>query len=165
VLLTAKHEILYARIITLLFLLTDIRIHLGGLSSFASSAIKDQKFAMSSIISVIDDDEAVREATGDLIQSLGYATATFASAAEYLHSGRVSDTACVIADVQMPGMSGTELQQRLIADGHTVPVIFMTAFPEERMRVRLLSAGAFGYLRKPFSDNCLITCLDKALAG
>ena len=121
--------------------------------------------AKPSIISVIDDDKAVREATGELIRSLGYAAATFASAVEYLDSGRVSDTACLIADVQMPGMSGVELQQRLIADGHRIPVIFMTAFPKERMHVHLLSAGAFGYLRKPFSDNCLITCLDKALAG
>ena len=121
--------------------------------------------AKPSIISVIDDDEAVREATGELIRSLGYAAATFASAMEYLDSGRVSDTACLIADVQMPGMSGVELQQRLIADGHEIPVIFMTAFPKERMRAHLLSTGAFGYLRKPFSDNCLITCLDKALAG
>lgn len=121
--------------------------------------------AKPSIISVIDDDEAVREATGDLIRSLGFAAATFASAAEYLHSGRLSNTACVIADVQMPAMSGAELQQRLIADGHKIPIIFMTAFPEEGMRLRLLSAGACGYLRKPFGDKCLITCLDKALAG
>ena len=111
-------KISYARIVTLLPILGDIRIHLGGLRSFASLAIKDQKLAKPSIISVIDDDEAVREATGELIRSLGYAAATFASAAEYLHSGRVSDTACLIADVQMPGMSGVELQQRLIADGH-----------------------------------------------
>jgi FixJ family two-component response regulator len=132
--------------------------------SIASASIRDQRLTKPSIISVIDDDEAVREATGQLIQSLGYAVATFASAAEYLHSGRVSDTACLVADVQMPGMSGIELQQRLIADGHRIPVIFMTAFPKERMRVQLLSLGAFGYLRKPFSDSCLITCLDKALA-
>ena len=121
--------------------------------------------AKPSIISVVDDDEAVREATGELIRSFGYAAATFASAAEYLHSDRLSDTACLIADVQMPGMSGVDLQQRLIADGHRIPVIFMTAFPEERMRVRLLSAGAYGYLRKPFGDDCLIKCLGKALAG
>jgi FixJ family two-component response regulator len=117
-----------------------------------------------SIISLIDDDEAVREATGHLIQSIGYAVETYASATEYLYSGRVSDTACLIADVQMPGMSGIELQQRLIADGHRIPVIFMTGFPTERMRATLLSLGAIGYLRKPFSDDCLITCLDKALA-
>jgi FixJ family two-component response regulator len=131
----------------------------------ASPATEDQKLEKPSIISVIDDDEAVREATGDLIRSLGFAAATFASAAEYLHSGRLSNTACVIADVQMPAMSGVELQQRLISDGHKIPIIFMTAFPEEGMRMRLLSAGACGYLRKPFGDNCLIRCLDKALAG
>jgi len=118
-----------------------------------------------SIISVIDDDEAVREATGELIRSLGYTAATFGSAAEFLHSGRVSDTACLVVDVQMPGMSGVDLQQRLISDGHRIPVIFMTAFPKERMRTQLLSAGGFGYLRKPFSENCLITCLEKALSA
>jgi FixJ family two-component response regulator len=121
--------------------------------------------AKPSIISLVDDDEAVREATGHLIQSLGYEVVAYASATEYLDSGRVPDTACLIADVQMPGMSGIELQQRLIADGHRMPVIFMTAFPTEKMRATLLSSGAIGYLRKPFSDNCLITCLDKALAG
>jgi FixJ family two-component response regulator len=117
------------------------------------------------IVSVIDDDQAVREATGDLIRSLGYEAATFGSAAEFLHSGCVCDTACLVADVQMPGMSGVELRQRLIKDGHRVPVIFMTAFPKEIMRTQLLSAGAFGYLTKPFSENCLITCLEKALAA
>ena len=121
--------------------------------------------AKPSIISIIDDDEAVREATGQLIQSLGYPVATFASATEYLNSGRVSDTACIIADVQMPGMSGVELQQRLISDGRSIPVIFMTAFPKDTIRDQLLSAGAFGYLRKPFTDTCLIACLDKVLAA
>lgn len=118
-----------------------------------------------SIVYVIDDDEAVREATAELIRSLGYATATLGSAAEFLHCGRISNTACLVADVQMPGMTGVELQQRLISDGYRIPVIFMTAFPRERMRAQLLSAGAFGYLTKPFSEKCLITCLDKALAG
>jgi FixJ family two-component response regulator len=117
------------------------------------------------MISIVDDDESVREATKGLIRSLGYATATFSSAEEYLRSDRVQDTSCLITDVQMPGMSGIDLQARLIADGHRTPVIFVTAFPEERVRVRVLEAGAFGFLSKPFDDDCLIECLDKALKG
>jgi FixJ family two-component response regulator len=117
------------------------------------------------VISIVDDDESVREATKGLIRSLGYATATFASAEEYLRSDRMRDTSCLITDVQMPGMSGVELQDRLIAGGQRTPVIFMTAFPEENIRTRVLEAGAFGYLSKPFNDECLIECLDEALKG
>lgn len=117
------------------------------------------------VISIVDDDESVREATKGLVRSLGYATATFASAEEYLRSDRVRDTSCLITDVQMPGMTGVELQDRLIASGKRTPVIFVTAFPEENIRARVLEAGAFGYLSKPFNDECLIECLDEALKG
>jgi FixJ family two-component response regulator len=116
------------------------------------------------MISIIDDDDAVREATGELIQSLGYTAATFASAEEYLQSDCAKDTSCVISDMRLPGMTGVELQERL-AHGHKTPIIFMTAFPEEKMRVRVLKAGAFGFLRKPFGDDCLVECLNKALAS
>lgn len=117
------------------------------------------------MISIVDDDESVREATKGLVRSLGYATATFASAEEYLRSDRVRDTSCLITDVQMPGMTGVELQDRLIASGKRTPVIFVTAYPEENIRARVLEAGAFGYLSKPFNDECLIECLDEALKG
>jgi FixJ family two-component response regulator len=117
------------------------------------------------MISIVDDDASVREATKGLIRSLGYSAATFASAEEYLRSERVRDTSCLIADVQMPGMSGVDLQDRLIADGHRTPVIFVTAFPEDRIRTRALEAGAYGFLSKPFDEECLIACLDKALRG
>jgi FixJ family two-component response regulator len=115
------------------------------------------------VISIVDDDESVREATKGLMRSLGYSTATFASAEEFLKSERVHETSCVIADVQMPGMSGVELQSRLIANGHRTPVIFVTAFPEEKIRARALQAGAFGFLSKPFNEESLIGCLEKAL--
>ena len=98
-----------------------------------------------------------------LVRSLGYATATFASAEEFLESGRLRDTACLITDVQMPGMSGVDLQNHLMANGHCTPVIFVTAYPEESVRERALDAGAFGFLGKPFSEDSLIACLDKAL--
>jgi FixJ family two-component response regulator len=117
------------------------------------------------VISIVDDDESVREATRGLVRSLGYAAAAFASAEEFLQSERLHDTSCLITDVQMPGLSGIELQSRLTAAGHRMPVIFVTAFPEERIRVRALEGGACGFLRKPFSDECLIGCLDKALGS
>lgn len=117
------------------------------------------------VISIVDDDESVREATKGLVRSLGYATVTFSSAEEYLRSDRVRDTSCLITDVQMPGMTGVELQDRLIASGKRTPVIFVTAFPEDNIRARVLEAGAFGYLSKPFNDECLIECLDEALKG
>ena len=119
--------------------------------------------ANNAMISIVDDDKSVREAAKMLIGSLGYATATFASAEEFLESGRLRDTACLITDVQMPGMSGVDLQSHLTANGHCTPVIFVTAFPEESIRERALSAGAFGFLSKPFSEESLIACLDRAL--
>src|SRR5262245_61442920 len=83
------------------------------------------------MISIVDDDESVREATKGLVRSLGYAAATFGSAEEFLSSDQRYDTSCVITDVQMPGLSGVEMQRRLIAEGHTLPMIFVTAFPED----------------------------------
>ena len=119
--------------------------------------------AKSHVISIIDDDPSVREATQSLIRSLGYDAQVFASAEEYLQSERVSDSSCLITDLHMPGMSGTDLQDRLIADGYQIPIIFVTAYYEDRTRDRVMDAGAFGFLRKPFNDESLIACLDKAL--
>jgi FixJ family two-component response regulator len=115
------------------------------------------------MISIIDDDASVREATKGFMRSLGYATTTFASAEEFLQSGRVYDTSCLISDIKMPGMSGIELQSRLTAEGHCVPIIFVTAFPEESVRKRAMEGGALCFLSKPFSEERLIGCLDKAL--
>ena len=114
-------------------------------------------------VAVVEDDDSVREATKHLLRLLGYATAGFASAEEFLRSGRVGDTACLIADVHLPGMSGVELQSRLILDGHCIPTIFVTSFPEEGIRARALRNGAFGYLSKPFQEEDLIACLDQIL--
>jgi FixJ family two-component response regulator len=115
------------------------------------------------VISIVDDDESVREATKRLVRSLGYSAAAFGSAEEFLSSDRLHDTQCLITDVQMPGLGGVELQDYLIAKGHEVPVIFVTAFPDERLRRRALSAGAFGFLSKPLDEDILIGCLDRAL--
>jgi FixJ family two-component response regulator len=115
------------------------------------------------VISIIDDDESVREATKSLIRSLGYHAVSFASAEDYLRSDCGSDSSCLITDLNMPGMSGADLQDRLIADGRRVPMIFITAYADEKVRVRVLHAGAFGFLSKPFDDEQLIECLNKAL--
>ena len=97
------------------------------------------------MISIIDDDKSVRNATSTLLGCLGYATATFASAEEFLQSSRLQETACLIADVQMPVMSGVDLQHHLIASGDNTPVILITGFPNESLRKRALSVGAFGF--------------------
>ena len=115
------------------------------------------------VISIVDDDKSMREATSALVRSLGYVAATFASAEDFLGSDRVDNTSCLITDVQMPGLSGVELQSRLIADGRHMPIIGVTAYPEERTRTQMLRAGAIGFLSKPFNDECLIDCLATAL--
>lgn len=115
------------------------------------------------IISVVDDDQSMRDATSRLVRSLGLAVATFASAEDFLESDRIEDTSCLITDVQMPGLGGVELQNRLIADGRLMPIIGVTAFPEESIRRQMLEAGAVGFLSKPFNDECLIDCITTAL--
>jgi len=115
------------------------------------------------MISIIDDDEFMLDAVRNLVRSLGYSAAVFSSAEDYLRSDRLQDSACVITDLQMPGMSGADLQDRLIADGLRTPMIFMTAYFDETARKRVLNSGAFGFLSKPFDDECLIRCIDEAL--
>lgn len=115
------------------------------------------------VISIIDDDASVRVATNNLLRSLGYTVHTFASAEEFLRSARLDETWCVIADVQMPALSGVELQSLLVAQGHRLPFIFITAFPEETIRARALKAGAICFLTKPFDGPTLIKCLGAAL--
>ena len=117
------------------------------------------------VISIIDDDASVRVATHRLVRSLGYSAHTFASADEFLQSSQLNDTSCVVADVQMPGMSGIELHNFLQTQGRQLPIIFITAFPEESVRARALEAGAVGFLSKPFDARTLIKCLDAAVKG
>jgi FixJ family two-component response regulator len=113
-------------------------------------------------VAIVDDDCSVREATKRLLQLLGYTTASFATAEEFLESGRVGDTVCLIVDMHLPGMSGAELQSRLSLDGYRLPIIFITAFAEEEVRARVLGDGALGYLFKPVREQSLIDCLDEA---
>jgi FixJ family two-component response regulator len=116
------------------------------------------------MISIVDDDESAREATKGLVRSLGYSATTFASAEAFLHSKWINDTRCVISDVQMPGLSGVDLQSRLIAQGNRTPIIFVSAFSDERTRAQALKAGAIGFLSKPFNEERLIEYLHAALA-
>jgi len=115
------------------------------------------------IISIIDDDESMRCAMKSLVTSLGLDAYAFASAEAFLQSPHLDDTSCLITDLQMPGLSGVELQKSLLAQGRRIPIIFMTAFPEERMRARAIEAGALGFLSKPFDSQTLINLIDKAV--
>jgi FixJ family two-component response regulator len=115
------------------------------------------------VISIIDDDASVRTATQNLIRSLGYKVHMFASAEAFLESQQLNATSCVIADVQMPGMNGVELQSHLRARGSCVPFIFISAFPEEAIRQRALRDGAICFLSKPFDGCVLIDHLNMAL--
>ena len=114
-------------------------------------------------ISVIDDDEFIRVATGVLLRLHGFVVDTFASAEDFLESPSVHETRCLIVDVQMPGMNGLALQKRLRDEGNGTPIIFITAFPEERNRARAMAAGATCFLSKPFDGQTLIGCVIKAL--
>ena len=115
------------------------------------------------MISIVDDDASVRRATQVLIKSLGYSATAFASAREFLDSGFLGDTDCVIADIHMPGMTGIELQSHLAASGDHTPVILITAFPDDATRKRALDGGALGFLSKPFKEESLVACLQAAL--
>ena len=115
------------------------------------------------MISIIDDDRSVREAVKSLIRSLGYEAVTFASAGEYLGADDAHVSECIITDVQMPGMTGIDLQVRLIADGYRRPIIFMSALSAEDAGASALRTASSRFLKKPFSDERLIDCLDRAL--
>ena len=115
------------------------------------------------VISIVDDDEGVRLALHSLVRSLGYGSNVFASAEEFLESLHLSLTSCLISDVQMPGMNGIELQSRLKLLGCGAPVIFVTAYPDDRSRMRALEGGAIGFLEKPFEEPALIGLIEIAL--
>ena len=126
--------------------------------------IKDRQLLDVPILSIIDDDDSMRCAMKSLVTSLGLRVHTFRSAEEFLQSPRVDDTSCLITDLQMPGLSGVELQSLLLSQARHVPIILVTAFPEERMRNRAMEAGALGFLSKPFESQTLIKLIEKAIA-
>ena len=117
------------------------------------------------MVAVVDDDESVRASIGALVRSLGRVAYTFASAEEFLNSTEAQTTDCLIADIQMPGMTGIELQQALATSGRKVPIIFITAFPENRVRQQVLAAGALCLLSKPCDGDTLVNSIESALAS
>jgi FixJ family two-component response regulator len=121
--------------------------------------------ALRSLVSVVDDDESVRESLPDLLNELGYETRAFSSAEDFLASDCVSDTECLVLDVAMPGMSGPELQQELTQRGQAIPIVFITARRDDAMRLRLIKQGAVECLFKPFGENALVAALNSAFGA
>ena len=116
-----------------------------------------------SLVSVVDDDESVRESLPDLLRQLGFITQAFSSAEEFLASDIVGETKCLILDIAMPGMSGPELQQELVRRRQEIPIVFITAQSDETIRPRVIAGGAVECLFKPFSEAALIDALNSAL--
>src|SRR3974377_2050879 len=105
------------------------------------------------MVSIVDDDPLAREGIRELVESLGYRAAPFVSAQDFLQSGAIATTGCLITDLQMPGLSGLDLQERLQAQGYDTPVILITAYPNEKHRSRAMSAGAVRFLKKTFEKK------------
>ena len=120
---------------------------------------------MSSVIqiSIIDDDEQYREAIADLMQAMGFTIETFPSAVDFLASPNVRRTSCLIVDVHMPRMTGTELHSRLVGSGYDIPTILITAYPDDSARARALGQGVVGYLTKPIDEEVLLGSVKSAL--
>lgn len=114
-------------------------------------------------IAVIDDDASVRRALQRLLRSAGFAVETYATAREFLDAGQWAQTACLVLDIHLPGMSGFELQEHLVVSGAPIPIVFITAHDDTAMRERASRAGAVGYLRKPFDQGTLIEAIGRAI--
>ena len=117
------------------------------------------------LVAIVDDDQSVRSALKDLMEAAGLSARCFGSAEEFLESDRRNQTACLITDVSMPGMSGLELQARLKAEGSRIPIIFITAHADAKTKLRAMMAGAVGFLSKPFDDEVLLDKVRAALDG
>jgi FixJ family two-component response regulator len=126
-------------------------------------SVKDRSANEPRLLSVVDDDESIRESLPDLIKEFGFAARAFSSAEEFLSSGSLDETSCLILDIAMPGMSGPELHQELKRRGEEIPTIFITAQKDETIRARVFEQGAAGFLIKPFSDAALLAAIKTAL--
>jgi FixJ family two-component response regulator len=115
------------------------------------------------VITIVDDDESVREALLSLMRALGFASEAYPCAEDFLKSGRIRRTSCLIADIRMPGMSGLQLHRRLVASGNPVPTVLITAHPDEGIRAQAFQAGIICYLTKPFDEDDLLGCIHAAL--
>lgn len=116
------------------------------------------------LVAIVDDDKSIRNATQDLLNAAGFATATFEDAESFLGSASRATAACLVADMRMPGMSGVELYQTLVTSGHSIPTVIITAHPEEVTQARGRVAGLTCYLIKPFTPDELLECVHEALA-
>lgn len=116
------------------------------------------------LISIVDDDESVREAIESLIKSVGYKAQVFESAEQFLDRNNIEEESCLILDVKMPGMSGLELQRRLATEGYQIPIIFISAHSDDKTRAQALAAGAVDFLFKPFSEEALVDAVHAALS-
>jgi FixJ family two-component response regulator len=114
-------------------------------------------------IAVVDDDQSVRDAVTNLFRSMGFPAVAFASAEEFLNSGSLDKTSCIVLDVQMPGMGGLSLQSHLAATGRQIPIVFVTGYPDAGVRDKAMSLGAVCFLTKPFNENDLVDGLRSAL--
>ena len=115
------------------------------------------------LVSIVDDDESVRESLPDLLREFGFAVESFASAEEFLASGRMEETRCLVLDIAMPGMSGLDLQRELTRRNQPIPIVFITANEDSSECARILDAGAASCLIKPFSETALLRAVTKAL--
>ncbi len=123
----------------------------------------EEELPKNRVLAVVDDDASVREAAGRLIKSFGFTVEVFASGQELLLFGSLRDTSCLVIDVHMPGMSGLQLQSHLASAGYRIPIIFITARPDERAREQAFEAGAVDFLNKPFGEEALLTGIRSAL--
>jgi len=141
----------------------DVRNTIWHCSSSDSrkDSSRDTRRLLSAV--VVDDDESVRESLPDLLREFGFAAQAFSSAQDFLSSGCVDQTSCLILDVAMPGMSGLELQRELKRLGREIPIIFITGRKDETIRTQALKQGAAGFLLKPFSDAALLASIKTAL--
>ena len=119
--------------------------------------------AKAKLVAIVDDDESVRSALQGLMKAVGLPAKTFASAEEFLHSGQQRQTACLITDIRMPGMSGLDLQSKLNAENCRIPTIFITAHGDAKVRMQALRSGAVEFLAKPFNDDALLESVRAAL--
>jgi FixJ family two-component response regulator len=125
--------------------------------------VPEGRLSKAPLIAIVEDDEFFRDSMRRLMRSLGYTVEAFPSAADFLASRRLNGTACLIADIHMPGMTGIELYGRLIEAGRNIPTILVTAYPDEATRARALKDGVVCYLLKPFDDNDLMDCVRRAV--
>ena len=134
--------------------------HGGGVAR-----VKEGRLPEAPLIAIVEDDQFFRASMRQLMRSLGYAVEAFPSAADFLASRRLEETSCLIADIHMPAVTGLELYERLVKEGHMIPTILVTAYPDETTRTRALKDGIVCYLAKPFDDNDLMGCVQKAVEG